>query len=570
VKLFTAQLSYFVRQSASRRNVRLLIRFIGVLVAMVVIYSVLFHVLMTYEGKEHTWITGFYWSLTVMSTLGFGDITFTTDLGRIFSIVVLLSGMIFLLILLPFTFIEFFYAPWMQAQAEARAPRQLPASTSGHVILTAYDSVTASLIRKLDDYGYPYVLVTPDLEEALRLHDLNVRVLFGEADRPETYVLARADRAAMVALTGNDFENTNIAFTIRELTEAVPVVATANSNDSVDILKLAGSSQVLQLAEMMGQSLARRIIGADATAHVIGQFGDVFIAEATAAGTPLEGKTLAQSRLREHAGVSVIGIWKRGQFEVATAGTKIETNSVLLLAGSEEQLGRYDELFCIYHVSAAPVIIIGGGRVGRATARALAERDVDYRIVETLTERVRDDGKYILGNAADYATLEKAGLKECPAIVITPHDDDQNIYLTIYCRRLRPDVQIISRAVRERNVSTLHRAGADFVLSYAWMGATAIFNHLKRADVLMVAEGLHVCETVVPEALAGKTLAQAAVPAETGCSVVAIGSPSGLQINPPASETMHAGQRIVLICTPEAEQKFMIRYGAKLAPSRRS
>jgi hypothetical protein len=62
------------------------------------------------EGKEYSWITGFYWTLTVMTTLGFGDITFTTDLGKIFSIVVLLSGVIFLLVLLPFTFIQFFFA----------------------------------------------------------------------------------------------------------------------------------------------------------------------------------------------------------------------------------------------------------------------------------------------------------------------------------------------------------------------------------------------------------------------------------------------------------------------------
>jgi transaldolase / glucose-6-phosphate isomerase len=36
------------------------------------------------EGREHSWITGVYWTLTVMSTLGFGDITFETDLGRLF------------------------------------------------------------------------------------------------------------------------------------------------------------------------------------------------------------------------------------------------------------------------------------------------------------------------------------------------------------------------------------------------------------------------------------------------------------------------------------------------------
>ena len=569
MKFLTSQLSSFV-QSTGRRNVRLLLRFVGVLAAMVAVFTILFHVLMVVEGQRHSWLTGFYWTLTVMSTTGFGDITFKSDVGRIFSIVVLVSGMIFLLILLPFTFIEFFYAPWMKAQAEARAPRQLREGISGHVILTAYDPVTTSLMHKLEDYGYPYVLVVGELQEALRLHDLGVRVLFGEVDRPATYCLARAETAAMVAVTGTDFENTNIAFTIRELTDRVPIVATANSEDSVDILKLAGSSHVLQLSEMMGSALARRISGVDATAHVIGDFGKVLIAEATAAGTPLEGKTLAESRLRENAGVSVIGLWKRGQFEVASAETKIDAHSVLLLAGSEEQLRGYDELFCIYHVSTAPVMIIGGGRVGRATARALAEREIDYRIVESRPERILDREKYVEGNAADLTTLERAGLRECPAIVITPHDDDQNIYLTIYCRRLRPDVQIISRAVRERNVSTLHRAGADFVLSYAWMGATAIFNYLNRTDVLMVAEGLHVCETEVPPALSGKTLADAAIPRDTGCSVVALRTAAGLEINPTADAVMQPGQRIILICTPESEHRFLACYGARLVPARRS
>jgi hypothetical protein len=31
---------------------------------------------------------------------------------------------------------------------------------------------------------------------------------------------------------------------------------------------------------------------------------------------------------------------------------------------------------------------------------------------------------------------------------------------------------------------------------------------------------------------------------------------------------MQAGQRIVLVCTPEAEQRFLERYGARLPPAR--
>ena len=172
-------------------------------------------------------------------------------------------------------------------------------------------------MQKLTHYGYPYALLVYDLDEALRLHDLGFQVVLGESDRPETYCLVRADKAALVAATGNDMANTNVAFTVREMSQSVPIVTTASSNDAVDILRLAGSSDVIQLSTMMGQALARRIIGADARAHVIAEFGDLLIAEATAAGTPLVGKTLAGSNLRKLTGLSVIGIWKRGQYEIA-------------------------------------------------------------------------------------------------------------------------------------------------------------------------------------------------------------------------------------------------------------
>jgi voltage-gated potassium channel len=169
MKFFTSQLAFFLKTRNTRRNIRLLFRFVIALTVLVVIYSVLFHVLMIHEGQQHSWVTGFYWTLTVMSTLGFGDITFKSDPGRIFSIVVLLSGMVSLLMLLPFTFIEFFYAPWMRAQSEARARRRLPESTKGHVILTNYDPVSIALIQRLKRYGYSYALLVGDLREALRL-----------------------------------------------------------------------------------------------------------------------------------------------------------------------------------------------------------------------------------------------------------------------------------------------------------------------------------------------------------------------------------------------------------------
>ncbi|HAV61985.1 MAG TPA: potassium transporter TrkA, partial [Verrucomicrobiales bacterium] len=275
----------------------------------------------------------------------------------------------------------------------------------------------------------------------------------------------------------------------------------------------------------------------------------------------LVGKTLAEAALPKMVGISVIGVWERGEFETAGPQTKITPYTVLVMAGSAEQFRAYDELFCIYHVNQSPVVIIGGGRVGRATGDALLQRKIDFRIVERLPERVRRFGeRAVIGDASDIDILEKAGIKEAPAVIITPHDDDTNIYLTIFCRKLRQDIQIISRAVRDRNVSTLHRAGADFVMSYASMGANIIFNYLKRSDILMVAEGLNIFKVKLPEELADKSLAEADVRKKTGCTVIAVQHDGEMQINPDPNAKLEAGEEILLISDAESETKWFENY----------
>jgi Trk K+ transport system NAD-binding subunit len=203
------------------------------------------------------------------------------------------------------------------------------------------------------------------------------------------------------------------------------------------------------------------------------------------------------------------------------------------------------------------VIIIGGGRVGRATALALQRRGIDYRIVEQLPERIRDPHKYVLGSGADKAVLRQAGFDQAATVIITTHDDETNIYLTIHCRLLRPDIQIISRSSLERNVAPLHRAGSDFVMSYASMGANALFNLLQRSDLLMIAEGLDVFKVPVPAQLAGKTLAEADLRHKTGCSVIGIDSHEKTMTNPSPDSVLPGEGEIVLIGTPAGETEFL-------------
>ncbi len=101
MKFFTSVVGYVTASRTTRQNLGLLLRYFFFLAVMVTAYSLLFHSIMELEGRQYSWLTGFYWTLTVMTTLGFGDITFHSDLGRFFSIVVLVTGVFFMLILLP-------------------------------------------------------------------------------------------------------------------------------------------------------------------------------------------------------------------------------------------------------------------------------------------------------------------------------------------------------------------------------------------------------------------------------------------------------------------------------------
>lgn len=562
MKFLPSQLYYFLRHRPSRISILSLLRFVLLLAALITLFSVLFHYIMAYEGQRHSWVTGLYWTLTVMTTLGFGDITFQSDLGRIFSSVVLLSGVIFLLVLLPFTFIEFFYAPWMRMQAESRAPASLPPKTEGHVILTSFDAVTNNLIHKLEQYHYEYALLISDMAEALRLHDLGYRVVRGDLDNPETYRRVHADRARLVVTTANDMVNTNIVATVREVSETVPVMAVAGHRASADVLRLAGSTHVLQLSELLGQALARRVSGNDAAAHVIGELDALQFAEAPVGQTDPGDHTVRESRLREETGVTVLGIWQRGRFEVAGPDTMIRAGTVLVLTGREADIARYNRLYDRNSIDAEPIIIIGGGRVGRAVGRALGARKLDYRIVERDPARVRPDNaaRYITGDAAELEVLQRAGIMDTGTVVISTHDDDTNIYLTIYCRKLRPNVRIVSRATLERNVATLHRAGADFVMSYASMGANAILTLLGRSDVVMVAEGLNIFRVPMPPELAGRTLAEADIRRKTGSTVVAWQVGNMLTLTPAPNIPMPRDAELIVIGTVTAESEFLEKF----------
>lgn len=561
MKFLPAQFAYLLQQPRQRGNVTALVKYLVFLLAVILLFTAVFHWIMwSVEGQRHSWITGFYWTLTVMSTLGFGDITFTSDIGRLFSVVVLLSGILLLLIVLPFAFISFLYAPWLEARLQTRAPRELPESTTGHVLLCGYDSVAVGLGRRLVVRGIPWFVVEPDTEKAAELMAHGVPSATGVITSAGTWRAMRAARARLVVANRDDRIDSNIALAIREAAPATRIVAIAETTESIDILELSGCDHVLDLKQRLGEYLAARVDAGVSRVHVVGSFRDQLIAEFTVHGTPLAGRSIRDSRLREVTGLNVVGVWKRGHLETARPDTVLTDYSVPVVVGTNSQLVDLESLLVIHQVNFEPVVLVGGGKVGRAATQAMKAKGTAVHMVEREPGLKREIGKLpdrlIIGDAADRAILKEAGLERAPSVVLTTNDDATNIYLSIYCRRLNPDLRIVSRITHEDNVEAIYRAGADFVLSYATLGVQSIFALLEGRELIVVGEGTDLFRIPVPTRLAGSTLLESEIGARTGLNVIAVES-DGMAANNPSPHTrLRKGHFLVAIGTLEQRQEF--------------
>ena len=366
-----------------RRDILALLRYAAFLAAVILFYAALFQVIMVQvEGQSHSWITAVYWTLVTMSTLGFGDVTFTSDVGRLFSLAVLVSGVVLLLVVLPFTFIRFFYAPWLEAQVRLRAPRRVPSSVRGHVIISRHDEIAAGLIERLRPDGIPYYIVEPDPAVAAHLLGQGISVIMGELDSRTTYEGLQVHQARLLLANREDTTNTNITLTVREASRDVPIVGIVEHEDSIDILELSGCTHVLPLKVRLGEYLANRVSAGLGNADVIGTFKGLQIAEFSARNTPLAGLTVRETRLRERTGLNVVGVWHRGRLMPAFPQTPITSESIVVVVGSPAQLTALDSVLETTSHSEAAVLVIGAGTVGSAATRALKRKGIPVHVLE--------------------------------------------------------------------------------------------------------------------------------------------------------------------------------------------
>ena len=289
---------------------------------------------------------------------------------------------------------------------------------------------------------------------------------------------------------------------------------------------------------MLGEKLANRISIGKNRVNIVGKFSDWKVIGFMVQDTNFSGKTLAETKFREQFGINIIGIWEKGILEQARPDKILTDTSVPVGIGSTKQIKAFNEMLkrnC--EPISESVLIIGGGKVGRAAGLALKKKNLNVFMIDSKKELIDTIGdipdRLTIGNAADLLTLEKGGLNESSLVILSTNQDAVNIYLSIYCRKLNPNLHIVSRITYARNLEAIHRAGADFVLSYAPLGAESVIAFIEGREPIIIGEEVELFKSPVPRGLIGKSLAESNIGALTGLVVLAVESKDKATINIP-------------------------------------
>src|SRR5690606_23612377 len=112
----------------------------------------------------------------------------------------------------------------------------------------------------------------------------------------------------------------------------------------------------------------------------------------------------------------------------------------------------------------ARVLVVGYGRVGKLVGEMLHRHQIPWVAAERdakLVEQGRRAGEAVFfGDAARPEFLQRCGLPDAPALVVTMDDPHGVEVIVATARELRPDLTIVARARDARHAQRLYELGA--------------------------------------------------------------------------------------------------------------
>ena len=292
-----------------------------------------------------------YMTVITVATVGFSEVRPLDDVGKIFTMILIVGGTGIFFFTLTNVAIFFVSGEWMKHWEQQRNQRMLR-KLNNHFIVCGYGRLGSHVAEEFRLKSIPFVVIDNTIDQVLRARDEDFLAIKGNAADESVLIDAGLQRAkGLIAAAGNDAENVFIVLTARNLKPNLHIVAKADCEKSENKLLRAGAQKVVMLYRSAGKRMANILIEPEL---------EEYLDELSDAGNPklrivqiivsekssIVGKSFQEVDLYNNHRINVVG-YKLPGGELHTTPRPaeiIQKNGTIIAIGQSSDLERLNHL----------------------------------------------------------------------------------------------------------------------------------------------------------------------------------------------------------------------------------
>lgn len=306
--------------------------------AAVLLGTVAFHLLEGWSILDSLYVTA-----QTVTTVGFGDLTPRTPLGRAFAVVFMMVSVGIVLYALTSTVQTIVHSELFETYGRSRKMSKM----RDHFIICGAGRVGSHLLRSLRATSGTFLVIENDSAKVEALMDLNIPVLSRDATLEETLREAGVKHArGLATCLPDDADNVYVVLIARDLNPKLHIVARAAEEQAESKLIRAGANRVVAPTIIGGHRMAMAL-----TKPAVGDFLDSITANhlelgfeqlEVEPGSILVGRKLSETVIRSELNIVIVSIRRNDGKIIFNPGgeTKIEDGDMLIAIGNAESLAR--------------------------------------------------------------------------------------------------------------------------------------------------------------------------------------------------------------------------------------
>lgn len=526
-----------------------------IVLAIISTYTIVFSWAMQFfENQQVSYAQALQVVVESLTTSGYGGFSpWQSDFLNIFVVTMNITGVALVFFAFPILIV-----PILKRALEKTPPKKV--FKTDHVVICTYSNHAEVLIQELNSRGKDYIIIEPDKEKALDLLNSGLNVITGKPEVESVLLNACVDSASALILNSSIEKSISTILTVKHFSSQVNIIAVLIKTEEKIYYKLAGAGTTILPRQLIGESLAKQVpaisildsVEIDNNIDVI----EIDIEE----GSDLCNKSVRSSELLDNHRVNIIGAWQKDEFFSPVSPDLILNSKIrLLVAGEKEEIENLNKKAesTTRHFRRNKVFVLGYGQAGYAAVKFLENRSVDVNVIDIN----QHEGVDFVGDISRPETLREAGIEEATSVIITIHDDTKAVYATLMTRNMNKDAHIAVRANNRENIRKLFDAGADYVQAVTTVSgrmlAAAVF---EDEDSIAAEKQINLLQLPAGR-LAGSTLNQSDVRAETGCTILmAVRNGKNVVYPDPASFVFEENDQLIVAGNDESVYKFEEKY----------